>query len=96
MELLKTIIIFALFYTGNEKYVLSYEVESSKNKVDWTSINTINPLQDSSNVYSVSLNDYSTYYRIKANMVSGYYYSDTVYLYSFPSVIINNLKIQLK
>lgn len=90
MKSLITILIFislhaqgqksAQWATSKETYVVSYEVQRSTDKKTWIKFQTVQPLKKDSNYYVCVLPLTTNYYRIKANMTNGVYYTKTIKL----------------
>ena len=66
--------------TSKETYVVSYDVLSSAGQQQWNIFKTLQPEKKDSNYYICTLPLTTNYYKIKANMVSGVYYTNTVRL----------------
>jgi hypothetical protein len=71
---------YASWSTGNEDYVRSYEVEISADKKIFVPVSTITPERKDTNYYSYLIPQTPGWIRIKANMNSGTYYTDALYL----------------
>lgn len=90
MKSLITILIFislhaqaqksAQWSTSKETYVINYEVQKSVDQQTWTNFTTILPIKKDSNYYICSLPLTTNYYRIKANMINGVYYTTSIKL----------------
>lgn len=90
MKSLATIFIFislnaqgqksAQWATGKENYVVSYEVQKSADQKTWSKFQTILPSKKDTNYYICVLPLVTNYYRIKANMTNGVYYTKSIKL----------------
>lgn len=70
----------AQWETLKETYVINYEVQKSSDQQTWTNFKTIFPTKKDSNYYICSLPLTTNYYRIKANMTNGVYYTKIIKL----------------
>lgn len=68
----------AQWETASEKYVINYEVQKSVDNKNWTSFQKIQPINKDTNYYICSLPLMTNYYRVKANMINGVYFTKTI------------------
>lgn len=70
----------AQWTTLKETYVINYEVQRSIDQQTWNIFTTIQPTKKDSNYYVCVLPLTTNYYRVKANMISGSFYTKTIKL----------------
>lgn len=68
----------AQWTTGKEDYVVRYIVQESKDQITWDDLLPVAPLKNEINSYSCKLSLASNYYRIKAEMVNGIFYTKSI------------------
>lgn len=89
----------AQWSTSRETYVINYEVQKSVDQQIWSTFTIINPLKKDSNYYVCSLPLTTNYYRIKANMTNGVYYTKIIKLTTIvnagedETVLSNNINL---
>lgn len=71
---------YAQWATSKETYVLNYEVQRSTDQKIWSIFKEITPTKKDSNYYVCVLPLTTNYYRVKANMINGGYYTKTIKL----------------
>ena len=70
----------AQWVTLKETYVVNYEVQRSTDQQTWNIFTTIQPTKKDSNYYICVLPLTTNYYRVKANMINGAYYTKEIKL----------------
>jgi hypothetical protein len=70
----------AQWSTSKETYVLNYEVQRSTDQKTWATFQTILPAKKDTNYYICVLPLVTNYYRVKANMTNGAFYTSSIKL----------------